>query len=188
MKTEEMYGVLVFPVWQNMVFLGTAQNGICVDHLNGWGGHIEDGETPLDAAFREFGEETEREAGGQFDPIFFKKNDLFHVGSVRFLNTFCSQDKIIVFYVYVFLLVDWRGTLYSSSAIKNPEAYKIEELNLRDSLMPGDYVWMKPMLSGEEGVAEVDRIFESDGRVIATRSVFQNVSELPSCHESPVLK
>jgi 8-oxo-dGTP diphosphatase/2-hydroxy-dATP diphosphatase len=99
---------------------------------NGYGGGVEEGETPEVAAVREFFEES----GGATIEI----EDLQKVAVADFCNT-REDGTSFVCQVQVFLVEKWSGQLTSTETMINPTWFKRLELPF-DQLMPADRFWL----------------------------------------------
>jgi len=133
---------LCFLVKDNKVLLGFKTQKIGKDCWNGYGGGINDGETPKLAALRELKEE----AGVITLPEFLEKAAI-----VDFHNT-KSDGSTFVCRVHVYLVSQWTGNPRVTDEMINPTWFDIERLPL-DKMMPADREWLPVVLSGKKIIA-----------------------------------
>lgn len=148
-KPEEktlFLATLVFPVRNTerdgQVMLATKMKKIGAGCLNGWGGGVEEGESLLESAAREFGEEAD---------AVVSPEDLEKIGIVHFKNH-KSDGSVFVCTVHVYTVSKWSGEIHSTEEMENPQWYSVADIPL-EKLMRADPYWLPRMLSGEKGIA-----------------------------------
>ncbi|MDP3004255.1 MAG: 8-oxo-dGTP diphosphatase [Candidatus Azambacteria bacterium] len=144
MEEEKMLlnATLCFLVKDNKVLLGFKTEKIGKDCWNGYGGGINDGETPKQAALRELKEEAD---------IVTLPESLEKAAVVDFHNT-KSDGSTFVCRVHVYLVSQWTGNPRVSDEMINPTWFSIERLPL-DKMMPADRDWLPVVLSGKKIIA-----------------------------------
>lgn len=133
--------VLGFPVREDEVLLAFKTQKIGKDRWNGFGGGIEEGETPIEAMVREFAEES----GATADP-----KDVEKAAVVDFHNR-KSDGTEFTCRVHVFLIREWAGEIMGSPEMITPTWFPKEHL---PRLMAADIHWLPPVLRGEKILAE----------------------------------
>ena len=133
---------LCFLIRDNKVLLGFKTEKIGKDCWNGYGGGIEEGETPKLAALRELKEETDMVA---------LPDSLEKVAIVDFHNT-KSDGSTFVCRVHVYLVSQWTGDPRVSEEMINSTWFDIGRLPL-DKMMPADREWLPVVLSGKKIIA-----------------------------------
>ena len=121
------------------VLLGFKTQKIGKDCWNGYGGGIDNGETPRQAAWRELREE----AGVVTSPEFLEKSAV-----VDFHNT-KSDGSHFVCRVHIYLVSQWTGNPRVTDEMINPTWFDIERLPL-NKMMPADREWLTVVLSGKK--------------------------------------
>lgn len=106
---------------------------------NGYGGGIEPGESPRQAAAREFNEES---------GVTVSPDDLEKVAVVDFKNT-KTDGTTFVCRVHVYLAHAWRGEPTATDEMGSPTWFAREALPL-DEMMPADRFWLPPILRGKK--------------------------------------
>ncbi len=137
--------VLVFLVKDGKVLLATKMKKIGKGRLNSYGGGIEKGETPLDAAIREFEEETrgQRETG-----IILQSKDIEKMAEMSFHDN-TAEGISFICKVHIFVTRQWEGEIISTEDMADPKWYEIHNLPA-DRMIPGDIFWMPAVLSGKK--------------------------------------
>ncbi len=133
---------LVFPVRGNEVMLAQKMTKIGAGYLNGWGGGVEEGETIVAGAAREFNEES----GASVD-----LDDLTKVCIAHFKNN-KIDGSVFVCTVHIFTTRIWHGEIISTPAMAMPRWHPVSSLRY-ERLMPADYFLLERILSGETGEA-----------------------------------
>jgi len=106
---------------------------------NGYGGEIEAGESPLDAAVRELREES---GGVTADPT-----DLIKIAENDFHNTKADGSTFIT-NVHFFIVRHWTGTPCETDEMRSPTWFRVCDLPL-DEMMPADRLWLPVALGGK---------------------------------------
>lgn len=144
----DVRGTLLFLRDGDRVLLIRKKRGHGAGKINGPGGKIDAGESPLESALRETHEETG-----------IRVTDAALVAEFRFLDLVALQ-----WYGYVFLAHEWEGT-----PVETPEAdpfwCPIAELPF-DAMWDDDRYWLPRLLAGER--LRGDFLFD-DGRLLAHR-------------------
>jgi len=144
----DVRGTLLFLRDDDRVLLIRKKRGHGAGKINGPGGKIDPGETPLAAALRE----TQEETG-------IRVTDAALVAEFRFLDLVAQQ-----WYGYVFLAHEWQGTP-QETAEADPFWCPIAELPF-DAMWDDDRYWLPRLLAGERLRGEF--LFD-DGRLLAHR-------------------
>ena len=144
----DVRGTLLFLRDGNEVLLIRKKRGHGAGKINGPGGKIDPGESPLQAALRETREET----GVQV-------RDATLMAEFRFLDLVALQ-----WYGYVFLAHDWQGTPIETVEA-DPYWCPIDELPFA-RMWDDDRYWLPRLLDGER--LRGDFLFD-DGRLLAHR-------------------
>jgi 8-oxo-dGTP diphosphatase/2-hydroxy-dATP diphosphatase len=100
---------------------------------NGWGGGIEEGETPEQAILREFTEES----------MGIKIANPKKVGEILFQFETDEQDH----YVHIFCAQKYKGTFKPSEDFTEYQKFSIE--NLPSNMMPADKYWILLLIKGK---------------------------------------
>ncbi len=122
--------------------LATKMRGIGVGCLNGWGGGVEEGESLLQCAVREFRDES---------GAIVEEGDLKKIGIVHFKNN-KKDGSVFVCTVHVYKTSRWLGEIGSTEEMKDPDWYLVKDIPL-EKLMLADPYWLLRMLNGEKGIA-----------------------------------
>ena len=169
-KPEEktlFLATLVFPVQdtegQREVMLATKMKKIGAGCLNGWGGGVEEGESLLETALREFHEET----GASISLEGLEK-----IGIVQFKNH-KSDGSVFVCTVHVYTVSKWSGEIQSTEEMENPRWYSVADIPL-EKLMRADPHWLPRMLAGEKGIAWAE--YEPYQKALIGEVKFETVS------------
>ncbi len=134
---------LCFLVKNDKVLLGFKTQKIGKDCWNGYGGGINEKETPRQAALRELKEE----AGIVALPELLEK-----MAIVDFHNT-KSDGSNFTCRVHVYLVSQWTGEPQTTEEMVNPTWFDIKRLP--DEMMPADKQWLPVVLSGKKIRAKV---------------------------------
>ena len=144
----DVRGTLLFLKDQDQVLLIRKKRGHGAGKINGPGGKIDPGETPLQAALRETREETGIEVP-----------EATLMAEFRFLDLVALQ-----WYGYVFLADAWTGTPRETTEA-DPFWCPISELPF-EQMWDDDRYWLPRLLAGER--LRGDFLFD-DGRLLAHR-------------------
>ncbi|MDD4803707.1 MAG: NUDIX domain-containing protein [Candidatus Pacebacteria bacterium] len=124
-----------------MVLLAKKTKKIGKGLWNGYGGGIEDGESPEDTAVRETSEETNY-------GITIQKENLVQVADTNFHNT-KEDGSTFVLNAKVYVVNKFSGTPKSSDEMIDPTWFNKNNLPL-DQMMPADKIWVPIVLSGKK--------------------------------------
>jgi len=106
---------------------------------NGYGGGINEGETPQTAAIRE----TREEIG-----VEVVRESLTKVAEIDFHNT-KADDSTFVCKVHVYVATAWNGEPKSTDEMEDPQWFDKNELPIHE-MMPADPHWLPIVLSGKK--------------------------------------
>jgi ADP-ribose pyrophosphatase YjhB (NUDIX family) len=145
-ETALLRAVVVFPVSPDLsrVLLGVKGFKIGKGLWNGYGGGIESGETPVEAAVREVAEESQ---GVQLEVAH-----LSEVGSVHFHNS-KSTGAEFTCRMHVFLARRWKGEFRETTEMLSPTWFRTTDLPL-DRMLLADRDWLPLVLQGNHVTAE----------------------------------
>jgi 8-oxo-dGTP pyrophosphatase MutT (NUDIX family) len=129
-----LQGTLIFLRQRNKVLLAWKTKKICKDKWNGYGGGIENGESPREAAVRELEEESWVIA----DPQDLVKSAIID---------FCPPQFICR--VHVYIVNKWQGVPTASPEMEKPTWFSINALPLAD-MPPADQYWLPLVLAGKK--------------------------------------
>jgi 8-oxo-dGTP diphosphatase len=107
---------------------------------NGYGGGIEFGEKPEEAAVRELEEET--------NGVIALSKDLEKIAEIDFHNT-KSDGRNFVCKVHFYTVNKWQGEAQETEEMLNPTWFDINNLPL-EKMMPADKKWLPIALSGKK--------------------------------------
>ena len=110
---------------------------------NGYGGGIEDGETPEDSLVREFAEEAK---------VTIAPESIVKVAVIDFHNT-KTDGTIFVCKVHIYFVNQWEGKPQATDTMVTPTWFSKDRLPL-DKMMPADKEWLPVVLSGQKILAE----------------------------------
>lgn len=136
---------LCFCIKDDQVLLGMKKNGFGSGKWNGYGGKVEENESPKAAAIRELLEESR---------LVSRNEDLDQYALVRFYF-----DSKPVFECYVYITNNWQNDPVETDEMR-PEWFKISDLPF-DEMWAADAKWIPLILRGEKIEAEVN--FNADG-------------------------
>jgi 8-oxo-dGTP diphosphatase len=131
---------LCFPVTFNCVWLAPKLKSHGAGYYNGYGGKIDEGESPKSAAIRELYEES---------GLVAEESGLQQRAHIIF-----SFDGVPRFECFVYLLRVWDGVPKATTEMGEPELFLIE--NLPKKMWPADMEWLPKVLSGKMVVAKVN--------------------------------
>ena len=144
----DVRGTLLFLKDRDQVLLIRKKRGHGAGKINGPGGKVDQGETPLQAALRETREETGIEV-----------RHATLMAEFRFVDLIAEQ-----WYGYVFIAEGWHGSLQETDEA-DPFWCPIAELPFAE-MWEDDRFWLPRLLSGER--LRGDFLFD-DGRLLAHR-------------------
>ncbi|MEI6420206.1 MAG: NUDIX domain-containing protein [bacterium] len=130
------------------VLLAIKNRGFGEGKWNGYGGRVEELETPKEAAVRELCEESS---------LISKTDDLEQVALINF-----SFEGILKFECHVFITQFWEGEPKDSKEMVNPTYFPFE--NLPKEMWAADTMWIPKVLNGEKIKAYID--FSADGSTV----------------------
>jgi 8-oxo-dGTP pyrophosphatase MutT (NUDIX family) len=139
---------LCFCIKDDQVLLAMKKRGFGERKWNGYGGKVQESETPKAAAVRELAEESE---------LIADEKDLEEAGIVRFYF-----DGNPVFECYVYLLHVWQNEPVETEEMR-PQWYDISSLPFEE-MWAADGKWIPLILAGEKIDAEVN--FNADGTAL----------------------
>lgn len=123
----------------NQLALAQKLRGFGVGKWNGYGGHVEDGESVTAAAVREVLEES----GGS---VNINPSDLRQVAKLTF--HFFSDQQIRE--VHVFVADRWEGELHGSEEMSEPQWFAAADLPaIREQMWAADRFWLPVVLEGQ---------------------------------------
>ncbi len=120
---------------ERQVLLGHKKTGLGTGKIVGLGGHVEDGESPAEAAAREVKEE----AGLHVTP-----GDLLEAAHVTFLFPVCPRWDMVV---SIFTGAEWSGESVETAEIR-PEWFPVSALPVTRMWDDAKY-WLPRVLAGE---------------------------------------
>lgn len=118
------------------ILLGHKKTGFGEGKLNGFGGKIEEGETPRAAAVRELCEEAS---------IHVAEKDAIPVAHLTFVFDAQPDWNLVV---HAFLAREWSGTPTESREMK-PEWFNVDAIPF-DKMWQDDVLWLPRVLKGEK--------------------------------------
>jgi 8-oxo-dGTP diphosphatase len=141
---------LCFPIQETRVLLGFKKHGFGAGKTTGFGGTIEPGETPQQAAKRASLEE----AG-----LSVLETDLVFMGTLEFLfPNKPSWDQL----VHVFVVKNWQGEALETAEM-NPAWFDLDALPLEWMWDDARY-WLARILTGEQ--LEARCVFSDDNETV----------------------
>lgn len=139
-EKELAHATCCFLVKDNKILLARKGKYIGQGCWNGYGGGIEEGENPAEAAVRELKEES--------GEIIALPEDLEKVAEIDFHNT-KSDGKVFICKVHFYFVRNWQGEARETEEMLNPTWFEINNLPL-DELMPADRKWLPAVLSDKK--------------------------------------
>ena len=136
---------LCFPVKEDKILLALKMKKIGKGCWNGYGGGIDDEETPEQSMIRELEEEAKVKAF---------PNALVKVAIIDFRNT-KTDGNVFVCRVHVFLLHQWEGDFQQTDEMASPTWFEKKDLPL-DGMMPADREWLPIVLAGKKIIGEAE--------------------------------
>ena len=137
--------VLCLPVKEDKILLGLKMKKIGKGCWNGYGGGIDDEETPEQSIMRELEEEAKVKAF---------PNALEKVAIIDSRNN-KTDGSVFVCRVHIYLLHQWEGDFQPTDEMAKPTWFKKKELPL-DEMMPADREWLPIVLAGKKIIGEVE--------------------------------
>ncbi len=134
---------LCFPVREDKILLGLKMKKIGQGCWNGYGGGIENGETPEQSMIRELWEESK---------VKTFPNALEKVAIIDFHNI-KTDGNLFICKVHIYLLHQWEGDFQPTDEMADPTWFRKQELPL-DSMMPADREWLPIVLAGKKIIGE----------------------------------
>ncbi len=134
---------LCFPVKKDEILLGLKTKKIGQGCWNGYGGGIEEGETPIQSILRELTEEAKIEA---------TQDSLEKVAVIDFYNT-KTDGGFFICRVHIYLLHQWNGDFQPTDEMATPTWFKKQKLPL-EKMMPADRYWVPVVLAGKKVTGE----------------------------------
>jgi len=134
---------ICFLVKDGKILLAEKADKIGKGCWNGYGGGIENGETPEQSAVREL----EEEAG-----VIADRGSMEKVAIVDFHNT-KSDGKSFVCRCHVYLIKKWSGEPRETIEMLRPTWFDVNSLPF-EKMMPADKIWLPRILAGEKITAE----------------------------------
>jgi len=160
--TETTLCILVKGKPVSRVLLGYKKIGFGRGKYTGFGGKVEPGETALEAAVRELGEET---------GLRVSEREVSYVGRLKFLF---PHKPAWNQHVHVFLAETWEGEPVESNEMA-PAWFNLDQIPYAQMWQDGEF-WLPPILSGKSILAEF--IFEADNESIGELNIQLQESEL----------
>ncbi|MFH1668251.1 MAG: NUDIX domain-containing protein [Candidatus Komeilibacteria bacterium] len=142
--------VVCYLIKNNKICLALKTAKIGKGCLNGFGGGIEPGEIPVEAAIRELQEETDPD---ETKGVVAKACDLQKIAINDSHNT-KSDGQTFVCRVHFYLVHHWVGEIKDTETMVNADWYDIDSLPFR-KMMPGDEDWLPAALSGQKVMAQI---------------------------------
>lgn len=134
--------VVGFLVKDKKILLAKKTQKIGAGCYNGYGGGIENGETPDQAMLRELHEEAGIRGMG------IEKVAIIDVHNTR------TTGKISVCTLYAYLVKEWYGEPRTGTEMLNPKWFSFDQLP-KTKMMPGDGEWLPMVLGGKKVRGEV---------------------------------
>ena len=125
---------------ENKILLGIKGRHIGEGCWNGYGGGIDPGEKPKEAAVRELKEET--------NGVVALADDLEKIAEIDFHNT-KSDGRNFVCKVHFYLVRKWQGEIQETEEMFSPTWFDMDNLPL-EKMMPADKKWLPIALSGKK--------------------------------------
>lgn len=139
---------LTFCLRGNEVLLGKKKEGVGIGRWNGFGGKLQEGETPRQAAVRELVEES---------CLVAQEADLKEVATIRF---FFADTPM--FECFVFLTHAWQGEPHETDEMA-PQWFPVAALPLHE-MWAVDGQWVPHVLAGERFSATV--VYDAEGKEV----------------------
>lgn len=146
-----------FPLTSSQILLGRKKLRFGAGKWNGFGGKIQEGETPEEAAVRELQEESGLSA---------RVEDLEKVAVLKFY--FNNEPK---FLMHSYLVRSWDGEPQESDEMK-PEWHPLTDIPYNE-MWKADSVWIEKVLTGEKVAAKV--YFKIEGEPGKDQETFDRI-------------
>jgi len=130
---------VVYLIDSERVLLGLKKNRLGQGYYNGFGGHIEKGETPFECALREFKDESGLEL-----------LDLKQAGRALIAN----DDSLDLILLYFFTASKWQGQMLEESDEMRPKWFGKNQIPYNQMWL-SDRVLLPLLLQGEKFIAGV---------------------------------
>lgn len=130
---------LCLPIAENKVLLGRKKVRFGAGKWNGFGGHIEEGETHEEATVREL----EEECG-----LCAKVDDLEKVAVLKF---YFNEDP--TFLMHVYFVRDWSGGIKETEEM-SPQWFQLSTIPYEE-MWESDSIWLEKVLQGEKVSAHI---------------------------------
>ena len=127
---------LSYPIRDRKALLARKKARFGAGMINGFGGEVEDGETPEEAAVREVREEVS---------LIVSVEHLIPAGVLKF---FFEDTESWDHEVHIFLVTSWSGNPVESEEMDNPTWYDFDALPF-ESMWPADRRWVPEILRGK---------------------------------------
>lgn len=160
--------VLVLLIKDGQVLLAKKKQKIGMGKLNGYGGGIEPGESPRQAAVRELGEES----GG----VMVEAEDLILAAIVDFLNH-KTDGAAFTCRMRVYTAAEWRGIPRETEEMGKPQWFDFNAIPFGE-LLPADADWLPKVLS-REGLFEAWYEYTPFQQSLIGEGIVEYVDELP---------
>lgn len=147
LRKKKIVATLVFPVKGDEVLLVRKTKKIGIGLWNGFGGGVEEGESPKQSAVRELKEEAN---------LIVREADLESRGKAVFHNKKEDGHEFVV-EVHLFVLRKWQGDVRLNKEVRDATFWSVNNLPF-DEMLPSDRQWVPLVLSGK--VVEVE-VFHS---------------------------
>lgn len=139
---------LCFCIEDDQVLLAMKKRGFGAGKWNGYGGKVQEGETPKTAAAREVQEESS---------LVVLEADLEQVAVVHFFF-----DEKAVFECFVYIARSWQGEPVETEEMR-PQWYPISQIPFEE-MWAADAKWIPLVLAGQKIEAVVN--FNADGSAV----------------------
>lgn len=146
---------------EGKVLLAKSRDGGGVGLWSGYGGKIEEGESPTSAAKREVREESS---------VNIKVGDLIHAAIVN-----VYWGTVLRYRLYIFTLLKWHGQPRDSIETWKHRWFRYSQLPLKQ-MRQGDIIWMPRVLAGAQ--------FEADVRLSEDGGLFHKIEYRPKVGQS----
>ena len=160
---------LCFPVKGDEILLGIKTKKIGQGCWNGYGGGIDNEETPEQSVLRELEEESKIKAS---------ESALEKVAIIDFQNT-KTDGTVFICRVHVYLLHQWSGDFQATDEMASPTWFKKQELPL-DKMMPADKEWLPIVLAGKKVIGKAK--YGPFQETLLEKMELQYVDSFPDIH------
>lgn len=163
---------LTFPIKENEILLGIKTRKVGAGLRNGYGGKIEEGQTPTQAAVDELFDET----GGKNNKgkgIKCNEKDLIPCAVVDFYFPH-NHSGNPEFRVIIYLTVQFTGEPEKTDEMLDPKWFDIDSMPY-DQMMPGDRLIIPPILDGKKFIATITFQEDSSAVLDSLKEVDENL-------------